>query len=182
MGGRNAPIDPFGEPGGEPTSTPADGPSQTPTDGFEPLCKQCHNPTHSMGFEYVSFFGKISHAVIAQLGPAERESMLAGRGKPRELLPTTSNIAGSEACKSCHEAEHATWSRSPHRHAVDTLANEGKQDERECLACHTTAMGRPGGFPADGKVRDHTDLASVGCESCHGPGGLRVRWQLWTQV
>jgi len=57
---------------------------------------------------------------------------------------------------------------------IRALALEGKQDERECLKCHTTAMGLPGGFPADGQTREHPDLASVGCESCHGPGGDHI--------
>ena len=44
----------------------------------------------------------------------------------------------------------------------------------ECLSCHTTAYGRPGGFPTAATPDDHPDLSRVGCESCHGPGGNHV--------
>ncbi len=144
-------------------------------DDYQAVCESCHNPEHSLGFDYASFSTKISHEAIAALSGAEREAMLAGRGKPRDLLPTTSAVVGSEACKDCHAAEYATWAASPHAHAVATLEAEGEAANAQCLACHTTAMGREGGFPKDGVVGDHSDLARVGCESCHGPGGNHVK-------
>jgi hypothetical protein len=58
---------------------------------------------------------------------------------------------------------------------VATLSKAGKSTHADCLACHTTGFGRPGGFPRDGAVESHTDLARVGCESCHGPGGEHVK-------
>jgi peroxiredoxin len=143
-------------------------------ENYEPVCRTCHNPTHSLGFDYATFSPKISHAAIAALSPAQREAMLEGRGKPRDLLPTTSEVVGSEACKACHASEYETWSASPHAHAVKTLSAKGEAANAECLACHTTAFGRAGGFPTDGAVGDHPDLARVGCESCHGPGGEHV--------
>jgi hypothetical protein len=44
----------------------------------------------------------------------------------------------------------------------------------ECLACHTTGFGRPGGFPKAGTIQSSPGLAEVGCESCHGPGGKHI--------
>jgi hypothetical protein len=35
-------------------------------------------------------------------------------------------------------------------------------------------MGSAGGFPSDAAAKDHADLARVGCESCHGPGGDHI--------
>jgi hypothetical protein len=57
---------------------------------------------------------------------------------------------------------------------VKTLEVKHKQTDPDCLRCHTTAYGRPGGFPEKGLVAQHADLAAVGCESCHGPGGDHV--------
>ncbi len=59
--------------------------------------------------------------------------------------------------------------------SLASLEKKGATQKLDCLSCHTTAMGRPGGFPKDGKPADHADLARVGCESCHGPGGDHVK-------
>ena len=107
--------------------------------------------------------------------PTERESLLAGRGKPRDLLPKGADIVGSQACQSCHPSEYAHWEAGPHAAAVKTLEADGKAGDADCLKCHTTGYGRPGGFPVDGKVAQHPALANVGCESCHGPGGDHVK-------
>jgi peroxiredoxin len=145
---------------------------------YQTACASCHNPTHSLGFEYASFLPRISHAAnaaIAKLPPEQKRERLAALGaKRKDLLPTNAVYVGSVACRSCHAAEHATWSESPHAHAVDTLEAVRKQGNPDCLRCHTTGFGRPGGFPAKGLVAAHEDLASVGCESCHGPGGDHV--------
>jgi len=145
-----------------------------PTD-IQGMCKQCHNPTHSMGFEYASFVGKVSHRAIAGLSDAERESMLLGRGKPRDLLPTTSDIVGSKACKSCHEREYRIWSVSRHARAIQTLRKKGKDDDVACLRCHVTGFERPGGFQETVSIERQPDLARVGCEDCHGPGEEHIK-------
>ncbi len=145
---------------------------------YEPVCVTCHDTEHSLGFEYAAFVPRVSHranADLASLSPEERERVLAERRKPRtDLLPTTATYVGSAACQSCHEAEYATWSKQPHAHALASLTEKGKAGDADCLACHTTAYGRPGGFPAGGEAQAHPDLAVVGCESCHGPGGDHV--------
>jgi len=159
------------------------GPHLTPglvKDGnYEPQCLVCHDPKHSLGFEYAKFLPKVSHAENAKLLSLpleEKRKILVARGKLRtDLLPTTAPYVGSQACESCHAAEYATWKAGPHARAADTLAKKGKADEANCLKCHTTGYGRTGGFPAGGKLAAHTGLAGVGCESCHGPGGDHVQ-------
>ncbi len=145
------------------------------TDGdYAPVCGTCHNPTHSLGFEYTSFSSRVSHTRIASLSDAERAELADGGGPQRELLPTRADYVGSDACQSCHAAEFETWAASPHGHAVETLEKQGKADQADCLTCHTTAYGKPGGFAVQAAVADQPDLARVGCESCHGPGGDHV--------
>jgi len=151
------------------------------SEGYEGVCGGCHNPEHSLGFAYESFHPKISHARLAKLAPAEREALLAARGKPRDLLPQDSEYVGSKACQSCHTAEYETWAASPHARAVKTLADKDEAGNSDCLRCHTTGFGKPGGFPAAASAAagaatpGDADLARVGCESCHGPGGNHVK-------
>jgi len=146
---------------------------------YEPVCLTCHDQKHSLGFQYAEFLPRVSHASnarFAELPLAEKQKLLAERGATRrEMLPTTALYVGSQACQSCHAKEFETWSKHPHANALASLAKKGSTQKLDCLACHTTAMGRPGGFPKDGKPADHADLARVGCESCHGPGGDHVK-------
>jgi len=149
-------------------------------DEFEAICKTCHNEEHSLGFDYATFLPQISHeenSELLSLSAEERDKLLAERGLERKsLLNSSAAFTGSESCKDCHEEEYATWSKGPHVQAVKSLIAKGKGEEsdQECLACHTTGFGKTGGFPQDASVADHPDLAKVGCESCHGPGGDHV--------
>jgi hypothetical protein len=93
----------------------------------------------------------------------------------QELLPSSAAYVGSESCVGCHEAEAATWAAGPHAKAMKTLAAEGKDGEKDCQTCHTTAFGKPGGFDPALPVAGQASLAHVGCESCHGPGGNHVK-------
>ncbi|MBW2495223.1 MAG: redoxin domain-containing protein [Deltaproteobacteria bacterium] len=153
-------------------------PEFAPDGDYEDACAACHTPEHSLGFDYDTFLTRISHAEnahVTKLSLEERRALLEEIGAPRDVLPTSAAHVGSDSCRSCHESEYATWAASPHAAAVATLEKEGKSDRAECLACHTTAYGQPGGFPKDGAVKSHADLARVGCESCHGPGGEHVK-------
>ena len=141
---------------------------------YEPTCAGCHNPEHSLGFDYETFLPKVSHAAVVALSPEERAKLVASRKQPRDVLPKNADYVGSDACQSCHADEYTTWAASPHGHSIESLQTAGKADDINCLRCHTTGYDRPGGFPAEGNVRAHPDLARVGCESCHGPGGNHV--------
>jgi peroxiredoxin len=145
---------------------------------YEPACGRCHDAKHSLGFEYATFLPRVSHsanAAIAKLPLEEKRKLLAARGAPRkDLLPTNPVYVGSAACRSCHAAEFETWSRSAHAGAVERLTAVHKERNPDCLRCHTTGFGRPGGFPEKGLPSEHADRAEVGCESCHGPGGDHV--------
>jgi peroxiredoxin len=149
-------------------------PNFVPDGDYAQICATCHNATHSLGFDFDSFHPRISHTRIATLSNAERSELLGGAGPSRELLPTRADHVGSNACRSCHEAEFKTWEASPHGHAVASLEKQGQASTKECLECHTTAYGKQGGFPAEAPIAAHPDLARVGCESCHGPGSEHI--------
>ena len=142
--------------------------------GYQGACLQCHDTKHSLGFEFATFLPNVSHAAIAALSPEARAERLAEGGFQRTLLPETASYVGSDACQGCHTAEFETWNESPHGQSLASLAKKNKSEDGTCLACHTTAYGRPGGFPDSGPAAAHADLARVGCESCHGPGGDHI--------
>jgi len=44
--------------------------------------------------------------------------------------------------------------------------------DAECVRCHSTGYGKPGGFV---DIKSTPDLAGIGCETCHGPGGTYIQ-------
>lgn len=97
---------------------------------------------------------------------------------------------GSKKCKMCHKEQYKSWEETTHAKAFELLkpgnASEAKakfkldpakdySTDESCLACHVLGFGKTGGYAvpdaADEKaVKKMEKLASVGCESCHGPG------------
>ena len=79
---------------------------------------------------------------------------------------------GSQACQTCHPAEFAKWSASPHAHAyaaLETVAKRpaNRQFDGECLVCHTVGFQYQTGFK---NIATTPTLVNNGCENCHGPG------------
>ncbi len=103
------------------------------------------------------------------------------------LVPTESlseqEYGGAKSCKKCHLKQYKSWEKTSMGTALETLKAGEKAEEKkaagldpekdyttdeECLGCHTTGLGKPGGYTVGG---ENEYLDSVGCESCHGPGG-----------
>jgi Cytochrome c554 and c-prime len=104
---------------------------------------------------------------LQELG--RRDFTAAETGLAPELpaaLPKGYRIAGTERCIECHRADGATWSKTGHAHAWQTLLPKGSQVDAACQQCHTTGFGLPGGFTS---VSRSPTTTAVGCESCHGP-------------
>jgi hypothetical protein len=74
-------------------------------------------------------------------------------------------LAGTQVCISCHAEAGQTFQGSLHPQAFKRLSG-GFRHDPDCLVCHTTAYGWPGGFEAPGTT---PMLGGVGCENCHGP-------------
>lgn len=90
---------------------------------------------------------------------------------------------GTKQCKRCHLKQWKSWAETSMAQAFETLKPGVAAEAKEaagldpatdytvvdgCVVCHVTGYGREGGFI---DIESTPDLAGVGCESCHGPGG-----------
>lgn len=76
------------------------------------------------------------------------------------------HYVGVDACLECHEDTLAYWNADQHKVAWDTLVRDNKTYDLECVGCHATGYGKPGGSI----LAEMKNLKTVQCESCHGPG------------
>jgi hypothetical protein len=90
---------------------------------------------------------------------------------------------GYKKCIGCHEKQAADWkdagmstsvfeillpgSRAEAKTEAGLDPNKDYTAEAECLTCHATGYGEPGGFK---NYLETPGLAGVTCESCQGPG------------
>lgn len=93
----------------------------------------------------------------------------------KDLAPTApaageASYVGLEACTKCHESQRKFWNQTSHSAAYATLSSQHKEFNLECVGCHVTGYGRPGGST----VTHVENLTSVQCEVCHGPGSKHV--------
>jgi hypothetical protein len=94
---------------------------------------------------------------------------------------------GSKKCKMCHMKEFKSWEETKMAKAYDTLKPGERAEQKkaagldpdkdyttdaECLRCHTTGYGQEGGFV---DIESTPNLAGIGCEMCHGPGGTYTK-------
>jgi len=90
---------------------------------------------------------------------------------------------GSKKCKKCHLKQYKSWEKSEMAVTFESLKPDVDAEakttagldpaadytaEANCLTCHVTGYGKPGGFV---DIETTPTLAGVGCESCHGAGG-----------
>ncbi len=85
-------------------------------------------------------------------------------------------FVGVTKCKLCHNRRSTgkfldNWEESVHAKAFDLLNDEEKKNP-ECLKCHTTGYGKPGGFVS---LEETPKMTSVQCEMCHGPAEKHVK-------
>ena len=83
---------------------------------------------------------------------------------------------GSATCADCHDEayeSYAAHSKKAHSYASVKVMRKGltEAEYQECLHCHATGYGQPGGFVS---VAETPHLQNLGCESCHGPGSDHI--------
>ncbi len=79
--------------------------------------------------------------------------------------------AGIDKCKNCHPKNYEAFSHRKFDKSWQILEMKGKTKDPECLKCHTTGFGEPGGFVSE-EATPH--LKYKQCEACHGPGSLHM--------
>ncbi len=115
----------------------------------------------------------------------------------------TGRYVGNDSCKNCHWDDYQHYLHSAKDGTLEPLKKPDEQPAPEdivatahgsrsnfaahieaqghswnpdCLRCHTTGYGEPGGFKS---ITATPDRVGIGCESCHGPRSEHVAWQLW---
>jgi hypothetical protein len=78
---------------------------------------------------------------------------------------------GSAACARCHPYQYKKYQEQDHARAMASLQKINYDYSPECIVCHTDGYGASDGYKKMGYL---PDLGRVGCESCHGRGGLIV--------
>jgi len=80
------------------------------------------------------------------------------------LAPLVSTYAAAEVCGKCHPAEFKQWSTTAHARSYESIKKTGRQDDPECLLCHTMGLGRKGGFVSMART---PELGRATCQACH---------------
>jgi hypothetical protein len=78
---------------------------------------------------------------------------------------------GMEACKDCHPEHVESYSGWKYSKNFRILQMRGKDRDPDCLPCHTTGYGKPGGFK---NLEETPHMKNIQCESCHGPASQHV--------
>jgi hypothetical protein len=91
--------------------------------------------------------------------------------KPPAAGADEASFIGVEACTTCHEEERKVWDGTAHAHGYKTLVDGFKEYNLECVGCHVTGYGKPGGST----VTHNDKLRDVQCEECHGPGSKHAK-------
>lgn len=98
------------------------------------------------------------------------------------IVAAQPSYVGVEGCQSCHKGVVASWSKSAHAKAFNSL-KPGKRKgakkkagldpekdytaDKTCLGCHSTGFRAKGGFK---DIASTPKMAGVTCEACHGAG------------
>jgi predicted CXXCH cytochrome family protein len=82
---------------------------------------------------------------------------------------------GDRGCVQCHQDVWEQWRHTPHARALESLKRKQRENDGECLKCHTTGEGfenTVGGFVS---VEGTPWMVGVQCEACHGPGARHAQ-------
>ena len=78
---------------------------------------------------------------------------------------------GASKCKKCHSKLLREWETTAHAKNFGLLALMGRDQDTECVRCHSTGYGEASGFV---DLATTSSLAGTTCEACHGPGSEHI--------
>lgn len=141
-----------------------------------PVDPQAHRDSISLQAipieEHFTKDAKIVELIEGYLDQLRFENLVADEDKlPRFPLEEDNFFVGTETCGNCHEGAYAKWLDVRHSHALQTLIEQDRQADPECVRCHSVGMFYESGFRS---MESTPDLGGVGCEMCHGPGGNHI--------
>ena len=79
---------------------------------------------------------------------------------------------GMEKCKECHPGHVESYHSWKYSKNFRVIQMREKDQDPNCLPCHTTGYGKPGGFSS---VVETPRMVNKQCESCHGPASLHLK-------
>ena len=122
-----------------------------------------HTKIGGQTMSWMKYAGGIAVVLLAAVAAGTLMAYAAGP-------PEDASYVGTSKCRMCHMDQYKTYKDTKHANNFDVLQGD-EQKNPDCLACHTTGYGKPGGFVS---LEETPKLTSVGCESCHGPGSAHV--------
>lgn len=96
----------------------------------------------------------------------DRRQLAAKRAE--DVQPHEKSYASSGACVNCHASEFARWTLTSHAKSWHSLLKREATNNPECVSCHTTGFGEPGGL-GELTPKNIRKFKGVQCEECHGP-------------
>ncbi len=101
------------------------------------------------------------------------DDSLVGTANARSKVNAPLRYVAAGGCTGCHDDYLAAWAETPHAKAWLALIPRGGNKNPECVACHSTGWGEPGGNASTDDVNMQTWKA-VQCEDCHGPMSAHI--------
>jgi hypothetical protein len=115
----------------------------------------------AVGDQMLAFYKRVNE---------HNKTEFAGR-KPAAVGKDESSYVGVEECTTCHEDARKVWDKTSHASAYVTLEKQFKEFNLDCVSCHVTGYGKPGGSTVTAVEK----LKGVQCEECHGPGSKHAK-------
>lgn len=103
--------------------------------------------------------------------PMTARAQYVGAGKCRVChLPVTKSWEQTKMAKAFELLKPGVAAEVKKAHNID--ADKDYTHDANCIGCHVTGFGKPGGFKS---VEETPNLTGVQCEACHGAGAAYLK-------